>query len=327
MLVTAAAPALDRFAPVTACWVCGGDQRSRYYRCRMDFSEYANQDPELAAYTGEGVWFVRCAHCGFGQPEALPTLAGYFDRMYDQHWAADWVDGEFNGTYKDLIFERILNELERRLPANRRTLLDVGAHAGRFMHLAQIRGWRVEGIELNPRTAAYAAAHTGAPVHRINAHTLAADGRRYGAVVLTDVLEHIPEPTRLLRALATLVEPGGIVAVKVPNGSAQWIKERWLARLTSHRVSLAENLVHVNQFTPASLARALETAGFSNVAVQTAAPELPPAAGLRGAVAKLVRRTIFSAASLPGAIQTPLALHLQAYATRSESEPKGRPRR
>ena len=40
------------------------------------------------------------------------------------------------------------------------TLL-LGAHAGRFMHLAQHAGWDVEGIELNPRTAECAARRTG----------------------------------------------------------------------------------------------------------------------------------------------------------------------
>lgn len=318
MPVSAAVPSVERFHPVSQCWVCGGRELARYYRCRMDFTEYSEQDPELASYTGEGIWFVRCAGCGFGQPEALPTLSGYFDRMYDQHWAPDWVEGEFSGTYKDLIFQGILDELDRRIPPARRRLLDVGAHAGRFMHLAQGRRWRVEGIELNPRTAAYAAARTGAPVHRVNAHTLATDGRQYAAVVLTDVLEHIPDPTGLLRVLAALVEPGGVVAVKVPNGSAQWIKERWLARLTTHRISLAENLVHVNQFTPRSLGRALETAGFSQVQVRPAAPELPPANGIRGLVSRAFRRSVFAAALLPGAVETPLALHLQAYATRTD---------
>lgn len=316
MLVTNPAPSVARFEPVPQCWVCGGGALERYYRCRMDFTEYKTQDPELFAYSGEGVWFVRCSACGFGQPEALPTLPGYFDRMYNQHWAPDWVESEFTGAYKDLIFQRILDQLERRIQPARRRLLDVGAHAGRFMHLAQNRGWQVEGIELNPRTAAHAALRTGAIVHRVNAHTLASGGHQYAAVVLTDVLEHIPDPTRLLRSLAMLVEPGGVVAVKVPNGAAQWTKERWLARLTSHRVSLAENLVHVNQFTPSSLGRALEAAGFSRVAVGTAAPELPPVHGARGLLSHAVRRTVFAVSGLPGAMETPLALHLQAYATR-----------
>jgi SAM-dependent methyltransferase len=283
----------------------------------MNFAEYAEQDPELHEYTGEHVWLVRCASCGFGQPEALPTLPKYFDRMYDQQWSPAWVEGEFGATYKDLIFRGILDELAFRVLPDRRRLLDVGAHAGRFMHLAQGRGWTVEGIELNPRTAAYAEARTGAAVHRVNAHTLSLNGHRYDAVVLTDVLEHIPEPKRLLAALAGLLEPGGVIAVKVPNGSAQLIKERCLARLTSHRVSLAENLVHVNQFTPCSLKLALERAGFQRSGVRAAAPEMPPVAGVRAVADRALRLGLFAAASLPGALYTPLALHLQAYAVKS----------
>jgi 2-polyprenyl-3-methyl-5-hydroxy-6-metoxy-1,4-benzoquinol methylase len=305
------------FAPVARCWVCDGRTLSRYYCCRMDFRQYADQDPELSRYTGEHVWLVRCATCGFGQPEALPTLPDFFDRMYDQRWSEAWVEQEFTGTYKDLIFDNILNELARRVAPGKRRLVDIGAHAGRFMHLAKARGWNVEGIELNPRTAACAEARTSAVVHRVNARTLALEGHRYDAVVLTDVLEHIPEPTRLLGELARLLEPGGVVAVKVPNATAQWTKERWLARLTAHRISLADNLVHVNQFTPGSLRLALERAGFSRADVATAAPELPPVAGVGGAIGHACRRGLFAAASLPGALQTPLALHLQAFAMKA----------
>jgi 2-polyprenyl-3-methyl-5-hydroxy-6-metoxy-1,4-benzoquinol methylase len=309
----------EPFRPLTTCWVCGTDGLDRYHRARLDFTEYAGQDPQLHAYTGEHVWMVRCRACGFGQPEVVPTLARFFDRMYDQRWSAAWVEQEFGATYKDVIFRGVLDELDRQVLSARRRLLDVGAHAGRFMHLAQLRGWTVEGIELNPRTAAFAANRTGAPVHRVNAHGLANSGHRYSAIVLTDVLEHVPEPGRLLSGLAALLEPDGVVAIKVPNGSAQWFKERWLARVSSHRVSLAENLVHVNQFTPRSLAYLLERSGLSAVQVRTAAPELPPVHDLRSAIASLVRRGVFLAASSPVALRTPLALHLQAFARRGPS--------
>jgi len=75
--------------------------------------------------------------------------------------------------------------------------------------------------------------------------------------------------------------------------------------------------VHVNQFTPQSLIQALERAGFSDAGVKAAAPELPPAGGARGLAGRGVRLGLFAAASLPGAIHTPLALHLQAFATKS----------
>lgn len=308
---------MNLFHAVDRCWVCGGTGLERYHECRLDYHEYATQDPELNEYTGQHVWIVRCATCGFGQPEKLPTLPRFFDRMYDQHWSETWIEGEFNASYKDFIFTTILAELAVRIGPRARRLLDVGAHVGRFMHLAQQRSWDVEGIELNPRTAACAARHTGAPVHQVNAQTLAQSGHRFAAVTLTDVLEHIPEPVALLSTIAGLLEPGGWLAVKVPCGRSQWHKERVLAALLpSHRVSLADNLVHVNHFSPSSLAKAIEGAGFASVTVQTAAPELQPPgpSAVRRIWSNALRLGVYAAGRLPGALHTPLALNLQAYA-------------
>ncbi|MGE3179538.1 MAG: class I SAM-dependent methyltransferase [Vicinamibacterales bacterium] len=311
------APDAGLFAPLRACWVCGGTQLARFHELSFDFGAYREQDPELFGYTGRTAWLVRCAACGFAQPDVLPTLPNYFDRMYDQQWSAEWIEHEFHAAYKDFIFGRILAALAHRRDGRTGRLLDIGAHAGRFMHLAQHAGWDVEGIELNPRTAECAARRTGAPVHRVNAQTLGSRGHRYAAVTLTDVLEHIPHPVSLLTAAAGVLEPGGWIAVKVPCGTSQWWKEQTLAALVrGRRVSLADNLVHVNHFSPRALGRALAAAGFTRVAVQTAPPELPPLEPhpLRAAAACAVRLGIYAAGRLPGAVYTPLALHLQAYA-------------
>lgn len=305
------------FQRVAQCWVCGGTQFQPFHESRFDYREYAVQDPELDAYSGQSVRLVRCDACGFSQPEKLPTLPRFFDRMYDQRWSEDWVEHEFEADCKDLIFRTILRELDRRAPERPRRLLDIGAHAGRFMHLAQQAGWEVEGVELNPRTAACAARRTGAPVHHVNARTLVVAGVTFRAVTLTDVLEHIPEPVTLLAATARLIEPGGSIAVKVPCGRNQWHKERVLSALVpSRRISLADNLVHVNHFTPRSLVMALERAGFRDVLIRTAAPELLPLGPsfLGNVASNAVRLAVYTGARLPGGVHTPLALNLQAYA-------------
>jgi hypothetical protein len=126
------------------------------------------------------------------------------------------------------------------------------------------------------------------------------------------VLEHIPEPLGVLSTVAALLEDEGCIAIKVPCGVSQWHKERVLSVLRpGHTVSLADNLVHVNHFSAASLRTALERTGFTDVAVHTAAPELPPSA-----ISRAVRLAIYAAGRLPGAVHTPVALNLQAYATR-----------
>jgi SAM-dependent methyltransferase len=306
------------FAPLERCWVCGGRALARYHQCRFEFQEYATQDPELHAYTGATLWLVRCADCGFGQPEAVPTLPGFFDRMYDQRWSPEWIEREFDAGYKDFIFEGILRELGRRLPPASRRLLDVGAHVGRFMNTAQRHGWRVEGIELNPATAACAARRTGAPVHQVNAHTLTASRAEYDAVTLTDVLEHIPEPVAVLTSVGRLLAPGGWLAAKVPCGRSQYHKERVLSTLKpGRRVSLADNLVHVNHFTPRSLEAALARAGFRRIVIRAGAPELIDPAGLGSRLSNTLRMAVFTTARLPGGVRTPLALNLQAYAMKA----------
>jgi SAM-dependent methyltransferase len=306
----------DGFQPVAACWICGGRTLTPYHTLLFELETFRNQDQdhELAAYTGATLHLVRCADCGFGQPEALPTLPRYFDRLYDLRHDEKWIVSEFTASYKDLIFASILRDLAERVRSGGRRLLDVGTHTGRFLQFAMRAGWHAEGIELNPRTAAFAAAHAGAPVHQASAESLAAEGRRYDAIVLTDVLEHIPRPVDVLRSLAGLLAPGGVLAVKVPCGSAQALKERTLAAISSHRASLADNLVHVNHFSPRSLALAFTRAGLTPT-VASAAPELnaPPSFSMRASLSNALRLGVYGLARIPGAVHTPLALHLQAY--------------
>jgi SAM-dependent methyltransferase len=306
------------FAPLAACWICGGRALAPVTSAIFELGEYARQDPELARYSGAAVEIVRCAACGFGQPAALPALPGYFARMYDQRWSEEWMEMELRSGYKDLIFRSVLAGLEARGAGGDRSLLDLGAHVGRLVQLAAERGWRAEGVELNPSTAAFAARETGLVVHRADASALSAEGRRFGAVTLVDVLEHIPDPVPALVAARSVLRPGGWIAVKVPHGRVQLRKEH-LRRLLDrgYRPTVADNLVHVNHFGPRSLALALERAGFADAAVEIAAPELMPPgpARARRLVSNALRLAAWRAGrAIPGGRESLLGLHLLAFA-------------
>jgi SAM-dependent methyltransferase len=305
------------FTPERACWICGSAELRPVHEAIFELALYESQDPELARYTDARVKLQRCGRCGFSQPEGLPSLERYFDRMYDQRWSREWIVSEYESTSKDVIFNGILSELAQRLPAARRRLLDVGAHAGRFVAMARQAGWTSEGLELNPQTAAYAAERTGARIRMLNVHQLDA-AESFDAVTMTDVLEHVPHPIRVLERLSALLAPGGWVAIKVPAGPAQLRKETWRGRLRpSYRPTVADNLVHVSHFSPRALTLALQRAGFVDVTVAPGAPEFYEGAGMRHHADHALRRALYTAARvLPGGVHLPMSLNLQAYGRR-----------
>jgi SAM-dependent methyltransferase len=316
------------FVATGPCWVCGGTAQDRVWCDPFDLSNYARFGPYAHA-DHPPTWLVRCRACGFGQPESVPALADFFDTLYTMEWTPESLDREFDCGYKDLIFRTVLDGLERRLGAELpRTVLDVGTHVGRFVQLARQAGWEAEGLEFNPVTASYAASRTGAPIHQGPAQNLVIHGRRYGAVTLNDVLEHIPRPVPLLSGLRGLLHPGGLVVVKVPNGPVQRFKER-IRRSILRRADagVMTRYVHVNHFTVRSLRRCLEGAGFRAVSIAVAPPDFVPASfpeRTRGqALSAWLRLGVYRAATLtPGSTHTPLALNLQAFAVNPGGSPE-----
>ena len=124
--------------------------------------------------------------------------------------------------------------------------------------------------------------------------------------------EDLDEQEREIKIYVGTIADGGWLAIKVPCGPSQLLKETWRARLNSrYRATVADNLVHVNHFSAAALRRALSRSGFDQIDFEIAPPECPPSARL----SQLLRLGLYNVSRLlPGSINTPLALHFQAFA-------------
>ncbi len=151
-----------------------------------------------------------CAACGFRFFDS--SLAGN-DVFYQE------LQNQIPGYYPTTrpACQRVIEfALRRRL----QTAMDVGCGSGGFLDLAKKSGMRTFGIELNPQ-AARLSTDKG---HKVYSCSMAefCEGKtheRFDLVTAFEVLEHVADPVGFLSSAAGLLNPGGYLAVSVPNRS------------------------------------------------------------------------------------------------------------
>jgi SAM-dependent methyltransferase len=199
---------------------------------------------------------VECETCGLMRTSPRPTResmpfyygAGYqpyrstrVSRTGPRRWSAELVD-------------RML--LADAIPALRPgRMLEVGCASGSYLHRMSRRGWQVAGIE----PAADAASYCAALGYRVHAGPLETAPDCFGTFDLVAgwmVLEHLHDLVGGLAKLHSWTKPGGWLAVSVPNAASF---ERRLFGDAWFPLQLPNHLFH---FTPATLRKTLERAGW-----------------------------------------------------------------
>ena len=228
----------------TACYLCGSD------RARTAFVE-------------DGVPLRRCLACAHV----------YSSWPQDQHYDGYWKNGvsdadvEFWDDAHRLVHEAFVR---RFLGAPSGTLVDVGCGLGFF--LATVRRqrprWRIRGHELSEYAVSWAHEHNDLHgiVHQCSVEESDLPPGSVDVVTMWDVLEHLPRPQALLRHLAGLLKPDGILFVQTPNWPVQYARAQTTVLLDRGVVPgkrYVDAKDHVNQFSRASLTRLAVDTGFS----------------------------------------------------------------
>jgi len=137
-----------------------------------------------------------------------------------------------------------------------RRLLEVGCGSG--SSLAQMRdlGWRVMGVEIDPRAAKVASECRQLPVFVGTLEEAQFPEGSFDAIVMNHVFEHVPDPIALLKECYRLLSPGGNLMLAMPNldSLGHWIfRQHWVA-LDPPR--------HLYLWRVATLSKVLRDTGF-----------------------------------------------------------------
>jgi SAM-dependent methyltransferase len=95
--------------------------------------------------------------------------------------------------------------------------LEVGPYAGGFLAAAEAGGWRFEGIDVNPRVVRFLRAR-GLRAGCGSLEDVPARAR-FDVIAIWNCFEQLEDPCAVVRLARERLRPGGLLALRTPNGA------------------------------------------------------------------------------------------------------------
>jgi SAM-dependent methyltransferase len=202
---------------------------------------------------------VECKNCAFVYITPLPDeqfLHSHYqnylpiERDRIAQWQTMMVD----------IFDKSLNIIEEKYQHRRGALLDIGCGYGFFLEEARKRGWRVYGVEPCMHARDYAVSKS-LDITSEDLFGCAYEDQMFDVVTLFYVLEHLRDPLRYLKEVNRILKPEGLLLVRLPY-TTPIVK---LLKALGIPNNLYDVPSHLSDFSPRTIALALEKTGFSKI--------------------------------------------------------------
>lgn len=233
-----------------ACPVCGSAEPKLLFR--QDFAAVESATP----VTGYDV--VVCYSCGSGYADGIPDQRA-FDRYYRdmskyEYHQREGAESEYDQRRLAIIADIIAPHVQRR----EAHILDIGCATGRLLANLRERGFpNVVGLDPSPACAVAAKKLYDIDVHTQTLAELGAGAEKFDVAILVGVLEHLCDLDEAFVHLRTILNPGGLLYVEVPDATAfaDWPNAPYQDFSTEH----------INFFAPVSLEHLMARRGFSRV--------------------------------------------------------------
>jgi SAM-dependent methyltransferase len=265
---------------------------------------------DFTAILRTGPWqYLRCRSCGLvclwprpGDQELLQNYAGYLP-------AGDKEIRQWEQMMRPVI-RTSADMIEKKLAPHRGMLLDIGCGYGFFLHEMKSRGWDVAGIEISETGRRHAKNSFDISVYAEPIERLPFPESSFDVVTLFYVIEHIADPEALLFAVKRILKPGGLLLLRWPH-STPLVK---ILGPLSGGLDLYHTPYHLYDFSPQTIHKLLERAGFSDITTMIAGATLPPRPGPRmaswlfGSLGEILSSVSNGRLLLPGVSKTTLAV-------------------
>ncbi|OHC01370.1 MAG: hypothetical protein A3H23_06480 [Planctomycetes bacterium RIFCSPLOWO2_12_FULL_40_19] len=135
-------------------------------------------------------------------------------------------------------------------------ILDIGCGNGRYLLTLKKQGWQTYGIEQSPKSSKYARDVLHLEVNTGDLLDSKYQAEFFDVITMWHSLEHLYEPILTLKEAKRILKDDGLLIIAVPNVdsfAAKVFKKYWYQ---------LEIPIHLIAFTPDSITRMLDAAGF-----------------------------------------------------------------
>lgn len=250
----------DRLLESVPCNICGSREFRVLQPARYDLQSQQGVDftRTFSSSSDERLnhQLVACAQCGLQY--VSPRLRA--DAVLEGYSAGSDEQFVSQARGREITFGKCLDAIERVWTVPRGRLLDIGTGGGSFPFMASKRGWQAEGCEPNRWLCEWAQKNYNLPIRPGTVFEQDYPPASFDVVTLWDVLEHTPDPKQEVRETHRLLKEDGLLVINYPDIGS------WIARAMGRSwVFLLD--VHLYYFTPATIRKLLEEAGFDIVRI------------------------------------------------------------
>ena len=160
-----------------------------------------------------------------------------------------------------MVYVERLETFERLVGPGRRKLLEIGSGPGFFLQAGKERGWDVLGVEPAVKAWEHAQSLGLEVLNDVFDDEVRCRLPLFDGVHLSAVLEHVPNPAQMLRAIGDTLNPGGVLCVVVPNDFSEF--QRASRETEGLRPWWIAPPHHLNYFNFDSLEALVERMGFT----------------------------------------------------------------
>ncbi len=189
--------------------------KSLYLDPRPDAESLPRAYADYYTHQAEAVDVPDQGGAGFG----WRLIHGYLNQRFETHKRPSNPFGSIVFSLIEpwrLKLDYYCRHLNGKAHANRGRLLDVGCGNGAFLLRAREMGWQVAGCEPDPK-AATTCRELGLHVYAGDAFNAKLECGSFDVITLSHVIEHVQDPAALLARIQSLLRPGGLVWLALPN--------------------------------------------------------------------------------------------------------------